>query len=84
VKALVAAHAAAEQFLVGYRGMFDDWPRARDPVFRPAELAAEIDALNDEIYPAKSTRPSTTASIARALRRHRRHMRKRSIVCLRC
>lgn len=32
--------------------MFDDWPSARDPVFRPAELAAEIDALNDEIYPA--------------------------------
>ena len=29
--------------------MFDDWPSARDPVFRPAELAAEID---DEIYPA--------------------------------
>ncbi len=32
--------------------MFDDWPSTRDPVFRPAELAAEIDALNDEIYPA--------------------------------
>jgi glutathionyl-hydroquinone reductase len=32
--------------------MFDDWPGARDPVFRPAELAADIDALNDEIYPA--------------------------------
>jgi glutathionyl-hydroquinone reductase len=32
--------------------MFDNWPGARDPAFRPAELAADIDALNDEIYPA--------------------------------
>jgi putative glutathione S-transferase len=32
--------------------MFDDWPGARNPVFRPPELAADIDALNDEIYPA--------------------------------
>jgi glutathionyl-hydroquinone reductase len=32
--------------------MFDDWPGASGPVFRPAELAAEIDALNDQIYPA--------------------------------
>jgi glutathionyl-hydroquinone reductase len=32
--------------------MLDSWPGARGAVFRPAELAAEIDALNDEIYPA--------------------------------
>jgi putative glutathione S-transferase len=32
--------------------MFDDWPGARGPLMRPPELAAEIDALNDEIYPA--------------------------------
>ena len=28
------------------------WPGAGGPVFRPAELAAEIDALNADIYPA--------------------------------
>lgn len=32
--------------------MFDDWSGARGPLLRPPELAAEIDALNDEIYPA--------------------------------
>lgn len=32
--------------------MFDAWPGARGPLLRPPELAAEIDALNDEIYPA--------------------------------
>lgn len=32
--------------------MFDAWPGARGPVLRPPELVAEIDALNDEIYPA--------------------------------
>jgi glutathionyl-hydroquinone reductase len=32
--------------------MFDAWPDARGPLFRPPELASEIDALNAEIYPA--------------------------------
>ncbi len=32
--------------------MFDAWPGARGPLLRPPELAAEIDALNDMIYPA--------------------------------
>ena len=32
--------------------MFDAWPGARGPLLRPPELAAEIDALNDAIYPA--------------------------------
>jgi putative glutathione S-transferase len=32
--------------------MFDAWPGARGPSFRPEALAAEIDALNEEIYPA--------------------------------
>ena len=32
--------------------MFDAWPGARGPLLRPPELVAEIDALNDEIYPA--------------------------------
>ena len=32
--------------------MFDTWPGARGPLLRPPELAAEIDALNDAIYPA--------------------------------
>lgn len=32
--------------------MLDTWPGARGPLFRPPELAAAIDALNDEIYPA--------------------------------
>jgi glutathionyl-hydroquinone reductase len=32
--------------------MFDAWPGARAPLLRPPELAAEIDALNDTIYPA--------------------------------
>jgi len=32
--------------------MLDAWPGARGPLFRPPELAAAIDALNDEIYPA--------------------------------
>jgi putative glutathione S-transferase len=32
--------------------MFDTWPGARGPLFRPAELASSIDALNAEIYPA--------------------------------
>jgi putative glutathione S-transferase len=31
--------------------MFDAWPGARGPLLRPPELAAEIDALNDMIYP---------------------------------
>jgi putative glutathione S-transferase len=30
--------------------MFDLWPGARGPIFRPPELASEIDALNDRIY----------------------------------
>jgi glutathionyl-hydroquinone reductase len=30
--------------------MFDTWPGADGPVFRPAERASEIDALNEEIY----------------------------------
>lgn len=30
----------------------DAWPGARGPLFRPPELAAEIDALNDDIYRA--------------------------------
>ena len=32
--------------------MFDAWPGAMGPLFRPPEFAAEIDALNDEIYRA--------------------------------
>jgi putative glutathione S-transferase len=32
--------------------MLDVWPGARGPQFRPPALAAEIDALNDEIYRA--------------------------------
>jgi putative glutathione S-transferase len=32
--------------------MFDAWPDARGPLFRPPELASDIDALNAEIYPA--------------------------------
>lgn len=32
--------------------MLDAWPDARGPLLRPPELAAEIDALNDMIYPA--------------------------------
>ena len=32
--------------------VFDTWPGARGPLLRPPELAAEIDALNDDIYPA--------------------------------
>jgi len=32
--------------------MFDAWPGARGPLFRPPELASSIDALNAEIYPA--------------------------------
>jgi len=32
--------------------MFDAWPGARGPLFRPSELASDIDALNAEIYPA--------------------------------
>ena len=32
--------------------MFDDWPGARGERLRPPELAAEIDALNEAIYPA--------------------------------
>jgi glutathionyl-hydroquinone reductase len=30
--------------------MFDAWPGADGPVFRPPERASEIDALNEEIY----------------------------------
>ena len=32
--------------------MLDAWPGARGPLLRPPELAAEIDALNEAIYPA--------------------------------
>src|SRR6516162_11714774 len=32
--------------------MFDAWPGARGPLFRPPELASNIDALNAEIYRA--------------------------------
>jgi len=32
--------------------MLDVWPGARAPLLRPLEVAAEIDALNDMIYPA--------------------------------
>jgi putative glutathione S-transferase len=32
--------------------MFDAWPGARGELLRPPELAAEIDALNEAIYPA--------------------------------
>jgi putative glutathione S-transferase len=32
--------------------MFDAWPGAEGPLLRPPELAKEIDALNDMIYPA--------------------------------
>jgi putative glutathione S-transferase len=32
--------------------MFDAWPGARGPLLRPPELAADLDALNDAIYPA--------------------------------
>ena len=32
--------------------MFDAWPGAQGPLFRPPELASDIDALNAEIYPA--------------------------------
>ena len=30
--------------------MFDAWPGAKGPLFRPPERASEIDALNEEIY----------------------------------
>jgi len=30
----------------------DAWPGAKNPLLRPPELAAEIDALNEAIYPA--------------------------------
>ena len=33
-------------------GVFDEWPGARGPLFRPPELASDIDALDAEIYPA--------------------------------
>ncbi|WP_142847625.1 glutathione S-transferase family protein [Telmatospirillum sp. J64-1] len=32
--------------------LLDRWPGSKGPLFRPPELAEEIDALNDEIYPA--------------------------------
>jgi putative glutathione S-transferase len=32
--------------------IFDAWPGAREPLLRPPELAAEIDELNETIYPA--------------------------------
>ena len=32
--------------------MFDAWSGAQGPLFRPPELASDIDALNAEIYPA--------------------------------
>jgi putative glutathione S-transferase len=32
--------------------MLDQWPGAEGPLFCPLELVAEIDALNDRIYPA--------------------------------
>ena len=32
--------------------MLDAWPGVKRPLFRPPEFAAEIDALNDEIYRA--------------------------------
>ncbi len=32
--------------------IFDAWPGAHGPLLRPPELAADIDALNDAIYPA--------------------------------
>ncbi|WP_374545259.1 glutathione S-transferase family protein [Rhodoblastus sp.] len=32
--------------------MLDAWPGARGPLLQPPELAGEIDALNDMIYPA--------------------------------
>ncbi|MGA7807025.1 glutathione S-transferase family protein [Bradyrhizobium sp.] len=32
--------------------MLDAWPDAHGPVFRPEDAAAEIDALNETIYPA--------------------------------
>jgi glutathionyl-hydroquinone reductase len=32
--------------------MFDAWPGARGPLFRPLELASSIDALNEDIYRA--------------------------------
>ena len=32
--------------------MLDVWPGAKNPVLRPPELAADIDALNEAIYPA--------------------------------
>ncbi len=32
--------------------MFDAWPGAEGPLLRPPELAKEIDAMNDMIYPA--------------------------------
>jgi putative glutathione S-transferase len=32
--------------------MFDAWPGAEGPLLRPPELATEIDAMNDMIYPA--------------------------------
>src|ERR1700751_5540830 len=35
--------------------MFDAWPGARGPLFRPPELASHIDALNAEIYSAVNT-----------------------------
>jgi glutathionyl-hydroquinone reductase len=32
--------------------MFDEWPGARGPLFRPPEPASDIDAVNAEIHPA--------------------------------
>jgi glutathionyl-hydroquinone reductase len=32
--------------------MFDTWPGAHGPIFRPPELASQIDGLNDRIYEA--------------------------------
>jgi putative glutathione S-transferase len=32
--------------------MFDAWPGAQGPLYRPPELASDIDGLNGEIYPA--------------------------------
>jgi glutathionyl-hydroquinone reductase len=32
--------------------MFDEWPGAPGPLFRPPELASDIDAMNAEVYPA--------------------------------
>jgi putative glutathione S-transferase len=37
--------------------IFDAWPGARPPLLRPPELAAEIDALNEQIYQAINNGP---------------------------